>query len=405
MEKSSSSENGQNLASQYALRVALQTMKERCMYQQKRLAEVEDDNQQLRERLTQTNKPNNNNIPTTYNGGGVAENFQLRLQVSELQRQNEQLNAHINMVSAENRKLWSRLSQMTKEQSTTKLKAQDTILISGDDDETALQRGLTAQNLIRSKTFTQHSPNPNLRHKLITADSSEIEMLDISLEDEALEAHEEVENDIVQQGKQIIAANISPEESVGFGYLNVEVPNIDTAEHDFNLEAKKCIEGLQDMRREAMKQQQELNTVYSLLQNKIALRPCAECAKRIEEKPEMADKSLETDESLSDFKPYATNNSNNSKEQNREFDKTSSSSSTSPSEQAANNHLNIMQEKLLADEQDKTCPMCGKIYDSRITFDAFCVHVEEHFQEDILEIEHLGKEHNFELISHAVGDF
>uniref|UniRef100_A0A1B0BMH1 UBZ1-type domain-containing protein n=1 Tax=Glossina palpalis gambiensis TaxID=67801 RepID=A0A1B0BMH1_9MUSC len=399
MEKSSSSETGQNLASQYALRVALQTMKERCMYQQKRLAEVEDDNQQLRERLTQINKPNSNNLQA-YNGGGVAENFQLRLQLSELQRQNEQLNAHINMVSAENRKLWSRLSQMTKEQSTTKLKAQDAVLIS-NDETTAMQTGLATQNLIRSKTFTQHSPNPNLRHKLITADSSDMEMLDISLEEEALEAHE-VENCIGQQGKQIIAANISPEESVGFGYLNVEVPNVDGGEHDFNLEAKKCIEGLQEMRREAMKQQQELSSVYNFLQNKIALRPCAECAKRIEEKPEMADKSLETDESLSDFKPYATNYGI-SKEQNREIDKTSCKTSTQ--DQAGNNHLNIVHEKLLADEQDKICPMCGKTYDSRISFDAFCAHVEEHFREDIIDLDHLSKEHNFELISHAVGDF
>ncbi|KAI8123009.1 Protein spindle-F [Lucilia cuprina] len=396
--------NLSNQKQHLALRVALDTMKDRCILQQKRLSELEEENQQLRERLTQNTKTNNSNA--SHNAGGVAENFQLRLQVSELQRQNVQLNAHINMVSAENRKLWQRLSQMAKDQ-TKSVKDKDTTLtnstgggvVASDDGLSPRSggNGSANQNLIRSKTFTQHSPNPNLRHKLLSADNSgSCEMLDVSLEtDVALEVFGD------ESGRQQSSAGndaVVNQVAMGFGYLNVEdSSNGSSQEHDFNIEARKCMEGLQEMRREAMKQQHDLNSVFALLESRIALQPCPECVKK-SHKPEMADKSLETDESLNDVTKY-----NNSTANDLNTIYSESSAKIIPVVQS--NHLNIIQDKILADETNNMCPMCGKIYDSQVTFESFCEHVEEHFRDDnIPEVDH-SMEHNFELISHTVGDF
>ncbi|XP_065354171.1 protein spindle-F [Calliphora vicina] len=397
--------NSSNQKQHLALRVALDTMKDRCILQQKRLSELEEENQQLRERLTQNNKSSGN---ASHNAGGVAENFQLRLQVSELQRQNVQLNAHINMVSAENRKLWQRLSQMAKDQSRT-VKDKDSTLTntSGGGGVVASDEGLSPrggngsanQNLIRSKTFTQHSPNPNLRHKLLSTDNcGSSEMLDVSLEaDVALEVFGD------ESARQQTGADNDTgvaQVAMGFGFLNVDdsASNTSSQEQDFNIEARKCMEGLQEMRREAMKQQQDLNSVFALLESRIALQPCPECVKK-SNKPEMADKSLETDESFNDVTKYTNTTTTN------ELNSIYADSSAKVIPMVQSNHMNIIQEKIIADETNNMCPMCGKIYGSQVTFESFCEHVEEHFHDDnIQDVDH-SMEHNFELISHTVGDF
>lgn len=83
----------------------------------------------------------------------INEKEVLREKINELMRQKMQLSEHIAMVAAENRQLWSRLSKLTKENETL-------------EKLTSEQQGSpTHQNLIRSKTFTQSSPNPKLREK------------------------------------------------------------------------------------------------------------------------------------------------------------------------------------------------------------------------------------------------
>ncbi|XP_073818263.1 C2H2-type zinc binding domain-containing protein spindle-F [Musca autumnalis] len=388
-----------------ALRVALDTMKDRCILQQKLLKDVEEENQKLRERLTQNANCNTN----SNTGGGVAETFQLRLQVSELQRLNEQLQAHINMVSSENRKLWSRLSQIAKESETS-----DQATASANEGSPRGGNsggGLSNQNLIRSKTFTLksvNSPNPNVRQK--TVESCESDMRDISLEEgEALEVYGD--GDCTNKPVMTTANEEAISEvTMGFGYLNDDSSSA-TQEQDFNAETKKCIENLAKMRQEAMKQQKELNSVFALLESRIALQPCPDCAKK-SHKPEMADKSLETDESLNNDSKYI--NHNNHSYNFNELPAKGGIASVTPlvlekhpeeaSPPPTTNHLNILQEKILADEANKICPMCGKLYDSTIPFESFCEHVEEHFRDESLDLLH-SMENNYEFISHTVGDF
>ncbi|XP_017122815.1 protein spindle-F [Drosophila elegans] len=334
----------------YALQVALQTIKERCIQLQRRVANMEEENQRLREVSSRTE-----GAPPLVTGitGDV---LSLRAQVSELQRQKEQLEEHIGMVSNENRRLWSRLSQISKDQQQ----------LHPVPSSPAQQN----QNLVRSKTFTQHSPNPHLRQKMLSDGLKDLSLEEIALDDFG-------------------ASN----EELGYPYNLQKVEESTSESPDTNVDAKRCMDGLQEMRREAMKQQQELSSALTLLEGRFALQPCPECAQKTAKKPEMADKSLETDDSLtSELKIHESQHNGHN--------------GTPPSQR-----INIIQEKIKADAADameKTCPMCGKLYSSQVSFNAFREHVEMHFiDDDALELEpaESSVERQFEFISHAVGDF
>ncbi|XP_037929833.1 protein spindle-F [Teleopsis dalmanni] len=373
---------------QIALRVALQTMKERCVALQERLTIVEEENRELREENAQPNI--NHNYDTS---DGTAENLQLRMQIAELQRQKTQLSEHINMVSTENRKLWSRLSQMAKDQGKVVGAKENDNTVVNDDEHDAVnspRRNSGAnQNLIRSKTFTQHSPNPQLRQKLISNEISD-DINDLSMEEVALNAYS--------------GNNRLPNKTdLGFTYFNVDETTIgaDATTLDVNQEAKKCIAGLDEMRAEALKQQQGLYAALTAIESRIALQPCSKCAQKAK-KPEMADKSLETDESLTDVKFFNNNQTvlevNTNSQSHNNID-------TNDKPSQPTQHLNIIEEKIKADEADKMCPMCGKIYSSVVTFDSFREHVETHFIDDSLENDTSFDRFHNELISHTVGDF
>ncbi|KAL7731150.1 hypothetical protein ACLKA6_014345 [Drosophila palustris] len=347
----------------YALQVALQTMKERCIQLQRRVSSMEEENQRLRENNVGTASANS----TSTNTDCIDDVVALRSQVDDLQRQKEQLEDQINMVSNENRRLWSRLSKISKDQ--TQLPKDDEVAISSHI-RSAVNASIGAnQNLIRSKTFTQHSPNPHLRQKMISDGSLE----DIALDD--FDASEELGYPYGLQVEEASAAN----------------------ELDTNLDAKHCMEGLQDLRREAMKQQQTLNTALVQLETRFALQPCPDCATKAANKPEMADKSLETEDRLSnELKRY--HNEHATSQSHDTFNGHATIPIVPPS------RLNIIQEKLKADAIDKTCPMCGKLYSSQVSFKAFQEHVEMHFIDDALDADG-SMDRQFEFISHAVGDF
>lgn len=143
-------QNKELLSNTLALNVALQTIKERCMHLQKRLYALESENSRLR--LNNVNI--NDNRSRNNDSSLIAELEDLRAKNAELSLQKSQLSENLSMISTENRKLWKRLSHLTKE-SNEPLKMEET-------DEPA-----TKQQLIRSKTFTQNSPHQLLREKLV----------------------------------------------------------------------------------------------------------------------------------------------------------------------------------------------------------------------------------------------
>lgn len=254
-----------NMVSQLALRVALQTMKERCLSLQQRLSVVEEENQSLRGRLESDQRyhdsfQKNKGLPHSN-----VELDNLRSQVSELSRQKVQLSDHINMVANENRKLWSRLSQIAKEQqdATANQSKEDKSSTShSTGDELDSPRGAN-QNLIRSRTFTQHSPNPNLRLKVINFENIDKDVDDPSLEEVLLV---EASDDDESSNRELKSDEMIGvcETELGFTYLNVHA----SIDDDFNIEAKKCLEGLHKIKLESLQQQLDITTALSTLENR-----------------------------------------------------------------------------------------------------------------------------------------
>lgn len=106
---SESRKTQEELASNYALQVALQTMKERCQQLQARLSVVEEENLQLK--IDKQRHVRNESRTSPQNSGDIDK---LQEQIAQLSRQKSQLTHHIFMVASENKHLWTRLSLLTE---------------------------------------------------------------------------------------------------------------------------------------------------------------------------------------------------------------------------------------------------------------------------------------------------
>lgn len=269
--KSDTSQTKEQLASHYALRVALQTMKERCLALQQRLTTVEQENSSLRKKIGQ-DQP----YKGTNDMDDSSEIDILREEVGELTRQKYQLTEHIDMVALENRQLWLRLSKLTKDN--------QSLGLSLNKIKTTLTEGAANhQNLIRSKTFTQNSPNPILRQKMMqdgsgghTHDNAK-EMEDVSLEEISLKDHPDQPlmfgdpnmqqihnefNEFINRTASSGASNAATN-SMGFGYLNDE--SINTILMN---DTKKCLDSMVDIKKELLRQQSDLKVALSGLRQR-----------------------------------------------------------------------------------------------------------------------------------------
>jgi hypothetical protein len=200
-----------------ALNLALQTIKERCLHLQKRLVALESENSKLR--LTQTSDKNNDN--------SLSEIEELRAKNAELTTQKNQLTENLSMISTENRKLWKRLSQLTKDGNPSE---------DPQNPSEATTSGLIKanQNLIRSKTFTQNSPHQLLKEKLVghQIGPEEDDLEDISLL-----------NDCDFNA-----------EKINFGIEENESCDVDS---------KACVDGLASIKKELLKQNSDLKVALS----------------------------------------------------------------------------------------------------------------------------------------------
>lgn len=212
-------QNKELLSNTLALNVALQTIKERCMHLQKRLYALESENSRLR--LNNINSADNKSRNSADNSL-VTELEDLRGKNAELTLQKSQLTENLSMISTENRKLWKRLSHLTKENVDNDPSKEE------ESEEPAIKQHI---NLIRSKTFTQNSPHQLLREKLAGSQigPSEDDLEDISLL-----------NDY----------GYSPDDKLD----ETEISDAET---------KSCSEGLLSIKKEVLRQNNELKVAIS----------------------------------------------------------------------------------------------------------------------------------------------
>jgi chromosome segregation ATPase len=130
------------VGAQYAVQVALQTLKDRCRNLQQMVRQLEEENQHLKGQLCKNEQ----------NSVSLSEFDNLKAQVVELTENKQQLLNKIKLVTNENQELWTRLSRLhhvNHNLGNQLSKINDSLV-----QYTAKSKE-THTPLIRSKTFTQ----------------------------------------------------------------------------------------------------------------------------------------------------------------------------------------------------------------------------------------------------------
>jgi hypothetical protein len=215
-------QNKELLSNTLALNVALQTIKERCVHLQKRLYSLESENSRLRlgnvvDKVNESHNSSDNSL--------ASELENMRAKNAELTLQNSQLTENLSMISTENRKLWKRLSHLTKEN------VDNEPIRGGEEVEEPVTR--QQANLIRSKTFTQNSPHQLLREKLAGS----------------------------QIGPDDDLEDISLINDCGFSTAEKMIEGIEGENCD--ADTKSCTEGLMSIKKEILRQNNELKVAIS----------------------------------------------------------------------------------------------------------------------------------------------
>lgn len=219
-------QNKELLSNTLALNVALQTIKERCVHLQKRLYALESENSRLRlNSVSSSDKLNESRKESSL----ITEVENLRAENAELTLQKCQLTENLSMISTENRKLWKRLSHLTKENG-----AETDVPKEKLDEE--LINGAKHANLIRSKTFTQNSPHQLLREKIAEKN--------IGPEDDDLE-------------------DISLINDCNFSPANPSDKFVSETGSLCDIDTRACAEGLFNIKRELLKQNSDLKVALS----------------------------------------------------------------------------------------------------------------------------------------------
>lgn len=210
--------DGQN----YALQVAVQTMKERCLQLQQRLALVEDENMQLRMKY-------NSDYLELSDVSTKSEVEILKEKVAQLTKQKSQLTHNVLMVATENRHLWNRLSKLTQANQmlgSQLFKINDNANTSNSPTKSPASP-TSPSNLIRSRTFTQDNPT-----KIVPRMDKDV-YIDTSLEDISLKILNNIAQEKSELEKQCAemaefhANNSYIQSSIGFAYLKDDLENYD----------------------------------------------------------------------------------------------------------------------------------------------------------------------------------
>ncbi|ENN72592.1 hypothetical protein YQE_10693, partial [Dendroctonus ponderosae] len=164
---------------QYALHIAVHTLRERCKQLQQHVALLEEENINLRSKCSQ-HEDLNRSINEVDNLRSQVK-YCILNKVAELSEQKEQLQNKVKMVTNENQDLWSKLTQLTKVNST--LGSQLTKINDTLTQHATTQFSSTPQhNLIRSKTFTKSE----LQTKVLQKNLEENDKISLELEDISL---------------------------------------------------------------------------------------------------------------------------------------------------------------------------------------------------------------------------
>ncbi|XP_033211880.1 protein spindle-F isoform X2 [Belonocnema kinseyi] len=350
-----------NLESQYALRVAFQTMKERCQHLQARLAAVEEENVRLR---LECGKDGAASVVRSELNSEEDEVLVLREKVEELTKQRSQLNHHIFMVAAENRQLWNRLTRLTRANKTlgnrlTKI------------SDTLKKHPSTQPVDILAYSFKEVScPDKTDPQKcLLSTDGDESLFLtgtkDQSLEEISLRLINSImleKSDLEQQCAEMVELQSSSDlnlQNVGFTYP--EDADTDSLEqlkhHEIRLSHTKDT---------LLSQQTRLKRIIEKIKTLKKGKPCKTCRKNASKILCQTGTQIDLDINIKENQSGCN----------------IPSSENSITEDCSNAEEND------SDSSNKICPLCGVSYGKSTSFTAFHEHVLTHFRNDDVEVNH-----------------
>lgn len=374
------------LASNYAMQVAIQTMKERCHQLQCRLSIVEEENLRLRiEKQKMTS-----GMLTNESKNDVSS---LQEQIAHLSRQKSQLTNHILMVATENKQLWTRLSKLTE-----------------------ANQSLGNHLSKISETLNNHPLGDSQKpHESISIVNSCEKESKVSKEESLEEISLKIINSIMRE-KMELEQQYEQMVELQTGAVSVEDCDFTLGSEgrnaDMNVRGatdEEVVEVLQDVRRvvEKMKEEKEL-----LLQQQSGLRS-AVASLSIMIKNGLTCKKCQTrtgDETqgpaVAETKPAITASlSGNQNILDNIQHQLQQVSEPPPLDAEDNKMLNITKQEGhstttledYAEFEDRICPLCEKFYHRTAKFEEFHRHVLTHFSNEDNEYDSLIN--NYEVIT------
>ncbi|XP_034942699.1 uncharacterized protein spn-F [Chelonus insularis] len=321
----------ENIAAQRALKIAFQTMQERCHQLENRLAAVEEENIRLRvekgkEQCVDLIPKSNHELPTI-------ESLQERIE--ELTKQKSQLTHHVLMVAAENRQLWNRLTRLTR---TNKSLGSKLIKISD-----TLKKNTNTQPIDTFVYNIKEVPS-NIVNESVENNSIDLDNKDVSLEEISLRLINSImmeKSELEQQYSKMVELENGGDinlRNVGFTYP-------DDCNSDSLQQLKNHEDRLSQTKDTLAAQQEQLKKIlHNLKKNKKGKKLC------------QAGTQFDSDDSLKEHGSTQTSLSLSTSSQEKIIDA------------LPNNNL----------DNEQICPICGLNFE-QCAFHTFHEHVLNHF--------------------------
>lgn len=222
----------EHVGAQYALQIALHTLRERCKNLQQHISALEEENISLRMSCVQKQEQYS-----------MTEIGKLKECIAELTYQKEQQQQKMEMLLGENHDLWRKLGKLVIVN--TSLGEQlKKITQTVNQSRTPLQH----QNaLIRSKTFTQDEPMSKfLQHNLKLNEKISMDLENVSLKLTDSFSKQKVEFEKFSNELIELRSNVTVGEHLGFAY-------IDQIEDNLYEEFQYALEDLKLIKQEVLK--------------------------------------------------------------------------------------------------------------------------------------------------------
>ncbi|XP_060525627.1 protein spindle-F [Cylas formicarius] len=323
---------------QYALQIAVHTLRERCKALQQRVVLLEEENVGLRVQCNRYEDKEHS----------LNEVDELRERLTQLTEQKEQLSEKVKMVTSENQGLWNKLSKITKVNRSlgSQLnKISDTLV------QHAGGTNATPITLIRSKTFTKNELQTKVLQKnLEENDKISLELEDISLKLSDSFSKQKKELDMMcRDMEEAQSSNDILKENCGFLYD-------DELEDGLIDDVKNASDDLKIMKDIVLSQRlvlmKNIKTITDL-KEKLQSEPC-------QSKSELCDKFTSTVDLV---KKHCEDKST---ETEKVIDKP-----------------DTLKPEYHASSLEKICPLCSKNFQREVDFSIFQQHVEDHFVPDM----------------------